>query len=161
MRHGFPYCKGFEKLECPGIFFSLLSMIPAGYHWEKKETKQKAGFYWLWRFWKWNAWPYFSLFFPWFVHTVSRGKRKLNMRQGFTYCKGFENGNAWPYFSLFFPWCLQGIKGKKGNVIWCRVLRSVKVLKKGIPELIFLFSFLETCPGKIKWRRALLSYKRL
>jgi hypothetical protein len=23
MRQGFPYCKGFEKLECPGIFFSL------------------------------------------------------------------------------------------------------------------------------------------
>ncbi len=45
MRHGFPYCKGFEKMECPGIFFSLLSMIPARYHWEKKETKQKAGFY--------------------------------------------------------------------------------------------------------------------
>jgi len=36
MRHGFPYCKGFEKIECPGIFFSLLSMIPARYHWEKK-----------------------------------------------------------------------------------------------------------------------------
>ncbi len=45
MRQGFPYCKGFEKVECPGIFFSLLSMIPARYHWEKKETKQEAGFY--------------------------------------------------------------------------------------------------------------------
>jgi hypothetical protein len=82
------------------------------------------------------------------LHTVSQGKRKFNMRQGFTYCKDFENGNAWPYFSLFFPWRLQGIKGKKGNLIWCRVLLSVKVLKKGMPQLIFLFSFLDTCLGK-------------
>jgi hypothetical protein len=29
MRHGFLYCKGFEKMECMSIFLSLLSMIPA------------------------------------------------------------------------------------------------------------------------------------
>jgi hypothetical protein len=78
-------------MECLTIFFSLLSVIPARYHWEKKETKLKAGFYWLEGFE--NGMPD-HIFLSSFHDSCTRGTRKLNMRQGFTYCKGFENGNA-------------------------------------------------------------------
>jgi hypothetical protein len=40
---GFQHCKGFEKMECPGIFFFLLSMIPARYHWEKRKLNIGQG----------------------------------------------------------------------------------------------------------------------
>ncbi len=43
-RQGFQHCKGFEKMECPGIFFFLLSMIPARYHWEKRKLNMGQDF---------------------------------------------------------------------------------------------------------------------
>jgi hypothetical protein len=43
-RQSFQYCKGFENMECLGIFFSLLSMLPAWYDWEKRKLKKRQGF---------------------------------------------------------------------------------------------------------------------
>jgi hypothetical protein len=79
-------------MECLTIFFSLLSMIPARYHWEKRKLNKRQGFTDCKGFE--NGVPD-HIFLSSFHDSCTRyhvGKMKLNMRQGFTDWKGFENG---------------------------------------------------------------------
>ncbi len=70
------------------------------------------------------------------------GGEQGNTWQGFQHCTGLEKMEC-P--GIFFPWYLHGIIGKKGNWIWARVLLSVKVLKNGMRDHIFLSSFHDSC----------------
>ncbi len=79
-------------MECLTIFFSVLSMIPSRYHWEKRKLNKRQGFTDCKGFE--NGVPD-HIFLSSFHDSCTRyhgGKMKLNMRQGFTDCEGFENG---------------------------------------------------------------------
>jgi hypothetical protein len=102
-------------MECLTIFFSLLSMTSARYHWEKRKLNKRQGFTNCKGFE--NGMPD-HIFLSSFHDTCTRyhgGNMKLNMRQGFTDCKGFENGMPDHVFlSSFHNTCTVSL-GKKGN----------------------------------------------
>ncbi len=82
---------------------------------------------------KWNAWPYFSLFFPWFVHAVSWGKKEIKYEAGIS-----------ALLSLL-PWFVHAVSWGKEEIKYEAGFSALLRLWKNGMRHFFLSSFHDTC----------------